>query len=147
MYVCAVVGECTSGTLRTIAELRTVICGLLYVFSRVSAYPTFLMILRFTYVYMGYVYKWLLRVSVHPRFIACGLFGLFWPVNFKRPWALTRENTVQDLHVWVDFGKERSRGGYTGAESGRFLPLPSHIGRPSSVHCSTLSLSPHRQSI
>ncbi len=31
---------------------------------------------------MHYTYKW---VSAHPR---------FWPVNFKRPWVLTRENMV-----------------------------------------------------
>ncbi len=37
------------------------------------------------HVYVRYTYKWLLRVNAHPR---------FWPVNFKRPWALTREIMV-----------------------------------------------------
>ncbi len=37
------------------------------------------------YTGMRYTNKWLLRVSAHPRFLA---------VNFKRPWALTRETTV-----------------------------------------------------
>ncbi len=53
---------------------------------RVSTHPSFLMILWFTYyVYMRYTYKWLVCVSAHPN---------FWPINFKRPWVLTRENTV-----------------------------------------------------
>ncbi len=41
------------------------------------------------HVYMRYAYKWLVRVSPHPR---------FWPVNFKRPWALTQENMVVDIY-------------------------------------------------
>ncbi len=36
-------------------------------------------------IYMRYTYKWLLRVNAHP---------VFWPVIFKRPWALNREIAV-----------------------------------------------------
>ncbi len=37
------------------------------------------------HVYVRYTYKWLVCVSAHP---------VFWLVNCKRPWALTRENMV-----------------------------------------------------
>ncbi len=37
------------------------------------------------HVYIRYTYKWLLRVSATL---------VVWPVNFKRPWVLTQENTV-----------------------------------------------------
>ncbi len=39
------------------------------------------------YIHVRYTYKWLLRVSAHPR---------FWPVNFKYPRLLTRENQNLD---------------------------------------------------
>ncbi len=53
---------------------------------RVNTHPPFLMILWFAlaYIYIRTCIR-LLHVTAHPR---------FWPMNFKHPWALTRENTV-----------------------------------------------------
>ncbi len=79
----------------------------------VSANLSVLMILLFTYTVFSRVSAHL-RVSAHPHFLMILWFEgicvirtnkmaclckqaptpVFWPVNFKRPWALARENTV-----------------------------------------------------
>ncbi len=42
------------------------------------------------YNIMRYTYKWLVCVSAHPHFLAR---------QFKRPWALTRENMVKIYEI------------------------------------------------
>ncbi len=53
---------------------------------RVSAHSPFLMILLVR-VYIYVIYVWLLSINAHPLFLAREYY-------FKRPWVLTRDNTV-----------------------------------------------------
>ncbi len=63
------------------------------------------------HVYLRYTYKWLVYVRAHPR---------FWPVNFKRPWALTREYSTSMT--------ESLTFRYSSLPVSRYLLLPALMG-------------------
>ncbi len=53
---------------------------------RVSAHPPFLMLLWFMCIYVICTNDFSLYIGTN--------FPVCWPINFKHPWVVTRENTV-----------------------------------------------------